>query len=285
MSSDAGHSGRARIGRQPTARSAQPQARLDERDAIKQQEHFGVSRAQVEHDFIISRILATIAPLAEHFIFYGGTALSRTFLDGLRLSEDIDLLSIGPRSRVAAALDDAIRSGLERDFGQVHAEPWLAEAKADTTASIYEVGTIRVRIQLIDGRDYATWPTQTSKLSQRYPGLPEIELTTFTPAGFIGAKTEAWCDPSRNAPRDLYDLWALARGGYMDAMAALVYKKHGATGGYPRAWAFPKRPPSDRDWTDALGHQCIPQVGPDEAFDQVSHAWLQAVTEARALGG
>jgi hypothetical protein len=41
---------------------------------------------------------------ADDVIFFGGTALSRTFLPTLRLSEDIDLLVHGRRSDVAARI-------------------------------------------------------------------------------------------------------------------------------------------------------------------------------------
>lgn len=252
---------------------------LSEPDALAQEEHFGVARAQIEHDFVISHVLAALAPHAERFVFFGGTALSRTILDGLRLSEDIDLLSVGPRSTVATELDGAIRSGLERGFGEVTAAPGLPAVKADTSASVYVIGDVRVRIQLLDGRDFSEWPCQVSEVSQRYSGLPDLRLTTFTPTGFVGAKTAAWCDSDRNAPRDLYDLWALASAGYITTEAAVVYRRRGPTGGVPRRWAFPKTSPTESEWYDALGHQCIPEVGPDEAYETVVSAWEAAVED------
>lgn len=218
-------------------------------------------------------------------MFYGGTALSRTILDGLRLSEDIDMLSVGPRAEVAPLLDETIREGLQRAFGKVTANPWMSEARTDTTACIYRIGDVQLKMQLIDGQDYTAWPRQTSEVSQRYTGLPKIRLTTYTPEAFAGAKTTAWCDTTRNAPRDLYDLWAMAKGGYITADAARVYKKFGPTSGFPRAWAFPITAPTGEEWYDALGHQCIPQVNPNEAYDTVVHAWEVAVADAERDGG
>ncbi len=187
---------------------------LSETDTVVQQEHFGVARDQIEHDFVISHVLAALAARANQFVFYGGTALSRTFLEGLRLSEDID------------------------------------------------------------------WPRQLSEVSQRYAGLPNITLTTYTAEGFAGAKTAAWCDTTRNAPRDLYDLWAMADVGLITANAAVAYRKHGPTSGFPQRGAFPTRPPSETEWHDALGHQCNPRVGPVEAYETVVAAWEAAVNEA-----
>lgn len=253
---------------------------LSEADALAQEEHFGVARDQILHDFVISHILAVLEPLADRFVFYGGTALSRTILDGLRLSEDIDMLSVGPRREVAQLIDDALTRGLQRGFGRVTAEPRLPEARTDTTACVYRVGGVQIQMQLIDGRHYTDWPLQQTPISQRYSGIPDAQLTTYTAEGFVGAKTIAWCDTTRNAPRDLYDLWALAERGLINGAAAAVYRKHGPTGGFPGASAFPQRPPSSDQWQAALGHQCIPLVGPDEAFETVISAWERAARDA-----
>lgn len=253
---------------------------LSEADAAAQQAHFGVARGQIEHDFVISHVLDALAPHADQFVFYGGTALSRTILDGLRLSEDIDLLSVGPRKDVAAIIDSALRSALERGFGIIEADPWLSQTWNDTTACIYRIGGVQLRIQLIDGRNYAPWPRQQSEVSQRYAGLPNVALTTYTADSFVGGKTVAWCDTSRNAPRDLYDLWALAEAGYITAGAADVYRHHGPSNSFPNRSAFPNTPPTEQEWTDALGHQCIVQVGPTQAYDSVVAAWERAVKQA-----
>lgn len=65
-----------------------------ERDAVMMR--FGVSPVQVARDHVISHALAAIASLGtDRIVFFGGTALSRTLLPELRLSEDIDLIALG----------------------------------------------------------------------------------------------------------------------------------------------------------------------------------------------
>ncbi|MCL1841990.1 MAG: nucleotidyl transferase AbiEii/AbiGii toxin family protein [Propionibacteriaceae bacterium] len=152
---------------------------------------------QIRHDFVISHLLAAIARHADRVVFFGGTALSRTFLPDLRLSEDIDLLSVGARMPVAPLLDEAIRASLEPGFGPVTADPWLADARHDTDGCVFHVGGIDVKLQLIDGTDYTPWPTQTSTVMLRYAGLPDMAMTTLTPASFVCAKT--WRGLSRLA--------------------------------------------------------------------------------------
>lgn len=173
---------------------------LDERVAQAQEAHFGVERSQIEHDFVISHVLAVLAAHRHLFVFHGGTALSRTFLNGLRLSEDIDLLATTGRAQAAATLDAALRRGLQRGFGSISATPSLTGASRDTQPCVYRIGPVRVQIQLINGLDYPSWPRQQTMVDLRYPGLDHPTLTTYTAEGFAAAKTAAWCDQTRNAP-------------------------------------------------------------------------------------
>lgn len=64
---------------------------------------FGVDDEQIRRDHAISHMLAALSrmPEADDLIFFGGTALSRTLLPALRLSEDIDLITRAPRAQVA----------------------------------------------------------------------------------------------------------------------------------------------------------------------------------------
>ncbi|MCL2464354.1 MAG: nucleotidyl transferase AbiEii/AbiGii toxin family protein [Micrococcales bacterium] len=247
-------------------------------------ERFGVAEDQVRHDFLLSHVLTAIAASRANVVFYGGTALSRTFLPHLRLSEDIDLLSVGPRGDAAAALDESIRTHLTIAFGGVTADRWLSQARVDTDASVLFVAGTGVNVQLIDGRAYPPWPTALSTVTMRYAGMPDVRLTTLTGDGFVGAKTVAWCDRTRHAPRDLYDLWALGQAGRIDATAARTYRRVGPTGAYPHRWTLPSGPPSEGQWQDALAHQCLLRVTAAEAFDSVTSAWLRAVEVAENAG-
>lgn len=63
---------------------------------------FGVAEQQVRRDHAISHILAILSrDHRDELIFFGGTALSRTYLVDERLSEDIDLIAVGRRDDLA----------------------------------------------------------------------------------------------------------------------------------------------------------------------------------------
>ena len=73
-------------------------------------------------------------------------------------------------------------------------------------------------------------------------------MTTLTATGFVRAKTLAWAEPTRNAPRDLYDPWALDQHGPINTDAAELFTKHGPTSGYPHHWLLPSKPPTEDTW-------------------------------------
>lgn len=237
-----------------------------ERAAIEQR--FGVPEAQVVRDHLISHTLAAIASLgSDDIVFFGGTALSRTHLSSLRLSEDIDLVVHGNRAQAGELIEGTITRRLARTFGELTFTPHLALTKG-AEPCVMQVGDIRIQIQLLSSTGYPDWPTETMDLEQRYSDAPPARMRVLTAPAFAAAKLSAWV--GRVAPRDLYDLWALARAGHLDARAAELFARHGPATDVSKI-SF-DRTPTDEEWRRALGHQCIIEVGPEVAARVVREA-------------
>jgi predicted nucleotidyltransferase component of viral defense system len=241
---------------------------LDERERERVEAQFGVSAEQVARDHVISHALAAIATAGtDDLVFFGGTALSRTHLTRLRLSEDIDLIASGSRGEIGDRIEAALARGLGRAFGTPTFIPRISDT-VHSESSVMEVGGVRIRIQLLSAEGYPAWPTEVVDIEQRYGDAPPARLRVPTAAAFAVAKLAAWSD--RGAPRDLYDLWALADAGKIDREAAEMFGKLGPyTSASKVSFA---RLPTYEEWTAALGHQCVPQVGPEEAARKVREA-------------
>lgn len=233
-------------------------------DLAREAERFGVSDEQVRRDHAISHVLATISDHhVEEVIFFGGTALSRTHLLHARLSEDIDLLALAPRRALASRLTRNIESSLLRTHGRVSWNPDFA-LNDDVYPAILETADgIAIRIQLLDGKGYSKWPVELRQIEQRYRDVGPASLRVPTISSFAGWKADAWS--ARQAPRDLFDLWALAERGAINADAVAAFVKHGHTGR-----------PTDIEWEAALGGQTRLDVGPAEALEVVRRAWAAA---------
>ncbi len=239
-------------------------------------ERFGVDMEQVRRDHLISHVLGAIAAgvPTDDVVFFGGTALSRTYLADARLSEDVDLIALAPRAEVAARVEAAVRRGLARSHGRPTWRPALSATSGCQPATLAVEGIVSVQVQLVSGAGYL-WPTDVRDLEQRYHDAPPARLRTLTAAGFAAAKLGAWMD--RHAPRDLYDLWALAERGLIDADALGIFVSHGPQARPPAGWVF-ETAPEEIAWRRALGHQTRLRVTAAEALDAVRAAWHRAAT-------
>ena len=236
-------------------------------------EHFGVSDEQVRRDHVISHLLALISvELGNELLFIGGTALARTHLPDGRLREDLDLIALAPRSDVAAALDRLLPRGASRAIGVLRWNPSLTVVQDTDAATLEGPHGIRLKVQLLRDEGYAPWPTELKSLHQRYADAPEATLNVPTRAAFAAWKTATWAD--RRAPRDLWDLQALARLGAIDPDALQLYRKHGPTNQAPAPDLF-KDPPLEETWQHALAGQTRLSVTAAKAAADVRKAWRQ----------
>jgi hypothetical protein len=89
---------------------------------------------------------------------------------------------------------------------------------------------------------------------------------------FAGWKLAAWLN--RQAPRDLYDLWALGRVGALNNESARLFAKHGPTNGPPQPWMF-HQAPTAAEWQTQLVAQTRLTITADEALRAVRETWTK----------
>lgn len=236
---------------------------------------FGVAIEQVRRDHLISHVLAAIsrAVPAEQVIFFGGTALSRTHLTHRRLSEDIDLIAVGPRRSVAELIVATVGAELARSHGEVRWSPELTSAAGGNSAQLAVADGTVVQVQLLSSTGYPAWPTEVIAIEQRYSDAPAAQLRVLTADAFVAAKLTAWMN--RSAPRDLYDLWALNEAGLIGPRAAATFARYGPTG-RPLGPAVFDNGVDDEAWNRALAHQTRLEVTAREALSAVREAWARA---------
>jgi predicted nucleotidyltransferase component of viral defense system len=251
---------------------------LDDSEARAVADRFGVAIEQVRRDHLISHILAALsASVCEQVIFFGGTALARTYLPTGRLSEDIDLIATGTRRETAAVIEQTLERALRRSHGRISWAPTLTAVR-DTDAAVLLAndGQLAVRIQLLNHLGYPPWPTELQAMGQRYSDAGAATLRVPTAAAFAAWKAVAWND--RRAPRDLWDLWALAREDEITGHAAELFVAHGPIGNAPQPWMFTSAPTEER-WQAQLSGQTRLTISAAEALQIVADAWARASAE------
>jgi predicted nucleotidyltransferase component of viral defense system len=236
---------------------------------------FGVDLEQVRRDYAISHILAAISRrLRNQLTFYGGTALSRTWLIDGRLSEDVDLLVHEQRRQVGAALAAVIEHDVAPACGPVAWSKDPASARDAELLSLQIGANTVVGVQLADADSRPHWPTVETPIHQRYADAPPATLRVPTPAAAAAMKLAAWYD--RRASRDLFDMWQMALRGLITPAALNLFVTFGPTGHGPGDWVFAS-PPSERNWTDQLAHQTRLKISAGAAAEAVKLAWETAM--------
>ncbi|GEA89795.1 nucleotidyl transferase AbiEii/AbiGii toxin family protein [Cellulomonas cellasea] len=244
---------------------------LDPDELVSVAERFGVADEQVQRDHAISHMLAALArTAADHVVFFGGTALSRTHLMNLRLSEDIDLIAIGPRTEAARAVTNAFDAGpVRRELGRITWRPDLGVARGSAAAVAITATGHAVKVQLLSGQGYPSWPSELVPIQQRYSDVPAASLRVLTRDAFAASKLSAWID--RRTSRDLYDLWAMVGAGMITTGAADLFCRLGQRTRVPERAVIAVEP-SD-DWVTALGGQTRIAIDQGSAADVVANAW------------
>lgn len=240
---------------------------LDAHEAEKVRGIFGSSEDQIRRDHAISHVLVAIQNLSPQLVFYGGTALSRTFLIHGRLSEDIDLYSVN-RKAICQILDE-LPDFIEEEFPQSNWQKMPSQSKDAESMYLICDPTIQIRIQVADAR-IRQWygiPVKLTDIHQRYSDVPQTKMHTPTFDGSVAMKASAWLD--RRTARDLFDLDALSRVGRVsDEARKLVVDLLG--------YQLSKRMMGGRvfgDWQIELAHQTRLERTEEQCMERVLDWW------------
>ena len=184
---------------------------LDFLEAERVQMNFGATAAQVRRDHAISHVLEAIAGIRAEFIFFGGTALSRTFLSRGRLSEDIDLYT-QDRQGLTHELD-LLPELIAQEFPRAFWDLKPSEANEPRPTLLLCDSAIQIQVQVLDSlsRGWNQIPIQKNIIQQRYSDVGVTQLDVPTLEGFVALKAMAWFE--RASPRDLFDLEGLSQLG------------------------------------------------------------------------
>lgn len=240
----------------------------------------GVDTAQVARDHLVSCILTWLEAneISTEVTFIGGTALARTHLDGVRMSEDIDLLASDPR-RVATGLIERLARGLRREYPALSV-PTPQPGPRGLVLHVETPDTLPVQVQILKIEPAeSTLATAVIPVSVRYARLPAtVDLRVPIPASFVAMKVAAYRD--RAEPRDLFDLARLADRGHLTAEARDATRL--LTAATPTAREFASLPTAVRDrWNQRLAHQLADPGTAEQAVTAVIDA-LRALEAARA---
>lgn len=236
---------------------------IDDREIRDRATHLGVPESQVRRDHLLSHLVHSL-PREDRVVFIGGTALNRTHLPDVRLSEDLDVhLHEGKSDDLVDRLVEGVR--LEYPGISVISRT----RRYDVATYVLEVDGIRIQIQAISNRpQWMELPTESTPVRLKYSDLPgSVELIVPTVQAFGAMKLAAYVD--RAVPRDLFDLKELAKSGALDEDSLALTRQ--LLGRSLAKQEFTSAPTDDQ-WALELSHQVADPGTPGESLDIVYSA-------------
>lgn len=234
---------------------------IDDREIRGLSVQLGVPENQVRRDHLLSHLIGAL-PLEDRVVFIGGTALNRTHLPDVRLSEDLDVHLIeGDADEFVDRLLEEVR------FEYPGISVVSASRRSDVATYFLEVDGLRLQIQMIGNRPkWEQLPAESTQVRLRYSDLPgSVDVIVPTVEALGAMKLVAYVD--RAAPRDLFDLKELAvRGALRDETGGLTRQMLGRS---LAKQEFMSGPTAD-EWRVELSHQVAEPGTPDEALEVVS---------------
>lgn len=233
---------------------------IDDREIRDLAAQLGVPESQIRRDHLLSHLINAL-PHEDQVSFIGGTALNRTHLQDVRLSEDLDVHLIEGK---ADDLVDRLLQGVRLEFPGISVISRTMQY--DVATHVLEVDGLRVQMQAISNRpQWMELPTERTPVRLRYSDLPaSADLIVPTVSAFGAMKLTAYVD--RAAPRDLFDLRELTeRGALGEESLELTRQLLGRSLARQEFESFP----TDEEWDVELSHQVASAGRPQDALGVV----------------
>lgn len=240
---------------------------LDPRESQKVQNLFTANEAQVSRDHAISHVLAALQEINTELVFFGGTALSRTFLTMGRLSEDIDIYS-SDRRALCSELDKFPKL-IKEEFPQANWNVMPSQTVDSQSSLLVCDSSIQIMVQVVDSRkrEWSKVPKTLTQIYQRFSDVPETKLFTPTFDGFVAMKALAWFD--RRSARDLFDLEGLSHKGQVTQNARELIEQL-------KGFHLSRQMMMGRVvglWQEELAHQTKLDKSEDESLERLFTWW------------
>lgn len=236
---------------------------IDEAEIRSLASQLSVPESQVRRDHLLSHLIRAL-PLDDGVVFIGGTALNRTHLPNVRLSEDLDLYLTEDKS---IDLLDVLVAGVRLEFPSISAISRTSHHDVDTT--VFEADGLRIQTQVISNRPrWLDLPRAATPVRLSYSDLPaSADLIVPTAEAFGAMKLAAYID--RAVPRDLFDLAELAKRGFLGEVSLeLVQQILGRSLVRQEFESIP----TDDQWNVELSRQVADPGTPGRALETVVQA-------------
>lgn len=185
---------------------------IDKTDVYKIARKKGFPAGVIEKEHMLTLFLRELAKRNDKFLFKGGTALSKVYLDYFRMSEDLDFTYNDESCYEAKKTTHTICEYLNLEIKDEN------ETKYSYNASIKFVGPLQYQNYIkidVSTREKPILKPKKVKINSFYATIEPFEVNVLDLRELLAEKIRTLIQ--RSKPRDYFDVWFLLKNKKIDA--------------------------------------------------------------------
>lgn len=186
---------------------------IDRADILKIARKNGFPAGTIEKEYMLSIFLEQIAKLDRKFIFKGGTALSKVYLEYYRMSEDLDFTYTGASINEAKEAIHAVCKNLNLEIKDEDETPNSYNAEIKFIGPLQYQNYIKIDVSM---REKLVFEPKTVKIKAFYADLKSFDVRVFDLKEITAEKIRTLMQ--RSKPRDYFDVWFIFKNRNFDAI-------------------------------------------------------------------
>lgn len=171
-------------------------------DILKIARKKGFPAGTIEKEYMLTLALEQIAKLDENFIFKGGTALSKVYLDYYRISEDLDFTYIGDNLRNAIGTVHTLSKNLNLEIKDENETSNSYNAAIKFIGPLMHPNNIKIDVSM---REKLIFEPKPINVKSFYSDIEPFPVRVFDFRELLSEKIRALIQ--RSKPRDYFDVW------------------------------------------------------------------------------
>ncbi|TRZ89371.1 MAG: hypothetical protein D4R88_05645 [Methanosarcinales archaeon] len=148
----------------------------------------GFPAGTIEKEYLLTLALEQIAKLDEKFIFKGGTALSKVYLDYYRISEDLDFTYIGDNIKNAIRTVHALSKNLKLEIKDENETSNSYNAAIKFIGPLQHPNNIKIDVSM---REKLIFEPKSINIKSFYADLEPFPIRVFDFRELLSEKTIA----------------------------------------------------------------------------------------------
>lgn len=180
-------------------------------DILKIARKKGFPAGTIEKEYLLTLALEQIAKLDEKFIFKGGTALSKVYLDYYRISEDLDFTYIGDNIKNAIRTVHTLSKNLKLEIKDDNETSNSYNAAIKFIGPLMHQNNIKIDVSM---RENLIFEPKSINVKSFYADIEPFPVRVFDFRELLSEKIRALIQ--RSKPRDYFDVWFILENNSFD---------------------------------------------------------------------